>query len=89
MIDDAVLDAVVTAIGRDADLGSLRQAFPDLHFSACMDDDVSPRIKAVRTTPTHAIYLITGATGHCLAFTGETAAATGLLIAERAEDDEA
>jgi len=62
-------------------VAQLRRELPELHFTYCMDDDV-PEIEAVHETPEFCIYLVDGR-GHCVAFTRDPEAATGLVIAER------
>jgi len=70
------LDEVVVA--------GLRERFPDIHFTYCMDDDVcGPR--PAREAPGFNIYLVDGR-DHCLAFTQSSDVATGVVLAE-VEDD--
>jgi hypothetical protein len=82
----AEVAAIVAAAGlNDATLARLRADFADLHFTYCSDDDVGEREPA-HAIPGCNIYLIDG-TGHCLAFTNDPEAATGLVLA--AVDDAA
>lgn len=58
----------------------LRQQFPDIHFTYCMDDDV------VSATPVYEaagfnLYLI-DSSSHCLCFTQDPQIATGIVVAE-------
>jgi hypothetical protein len=58
----------------------LRQQFPDIHFTYCMDDDV------IAATPLHEaerfnLYLI-DSRNHCLSFTQDSSVATGIVVAE-------
>jgi len=64
----------------EAVLATLRERFPDIHFTYCMDDDV------VAASPVHAadafnLYLI-DSRNHCLCFTQEMDVATGIVVAE-------
>jgi hypothetical protein len=58
----------------------LRQQFPDIHFTYCMDDDV------IAASPLHEseafnLYLI-DSRNHCLCFTQNLDVATGIVVAE-------
>ena len=66
----------------------LRERYPELHFTYCMDDDV------MVPTPAYAderfnLYLVGGTSGHCLAFTSDPHSATGVVVAEIDEDEAA
>lgn len=63
----------------------LRDAFPGRHITVCSEDDVSPRLKPVAENDAAAIYLVASG-DHCLSFTNDPAAATGLVVALVAED---
>jgi hypothetical protein len=81
MISAEKLSAVAAAAQEDASAAALRTRFPELHFTECSEDDVSPRYKPASTLPGYALYLISGASGHCLELTSQAEAATGILIA--------
>ena len=66
-------------------VSALRESFPDLHFSHCLEDDVGAATPTL-TGETFALYLIDGR-DHCLRLTTDPEAATGILLAEI--DDEA
>ncbi len=87
MITPTILARVGEAALLDARAGSLRQRFPNLHFSECSEDDVSPRYNAAFTVEGYDLYLITGASGHCLELTNDAAIATGILIAAKVDDE--
>ena len=58
----------------------LRQQFPEIHFTYCMDDDV------IAASPLHEaenfnLYLI-DSRNHCLSFTQDLQVATGIVVAE-------
>jgi hypothetical protein len=86
MISPAALAQVGEAVLLDPSPAALRRRFPALHFSACTEDDVNPRYRSALTVDGFALYLIAGATGHCLELTNDPEAATGLLIASLADE---
>lgn len=62
----------------------LRQQFPDIHFTRCMDDDVGS-VSPVSEFSGFNLYLI-DSTNRCLSFTRDLQQATGVVVAE-VEDD--
>lgn len=58
----------------------LRQKFPDIHFTYCMDDDVIAA-SPLHESETFNLYLI-DSRNHCLSFTQELDIATGIVVAE-------
>lgn len=87
MIAADMLDAIAEAVRHSPDSASLRSRFPGLHVTECGEDDMPVRANPVRETPSHLIYLVTGASGHCLSLTHETDLATGIVVASRCADD--
>ena len=87
MITPAQLVQVAEATQLDARVASLRQRFPELHFSECSADDVSPRYQPALSVPGYELFLISGATGHCLELTNDAAGATGILVAAQGDDE--
>ncbi|HEX6733960.1 MAG TPA: DUF6129 family protein [Azonexus sp.] len=87
MISPARLVQVAEATQLDARAASLRQRFPDLHFSECSEDDVSPRFQPALTVTGYDLFLISGASGHCLALTNDAAGATGILVAAKVDGE--
>jgi hypothetical protein len=85
MITDTFLDQITTVVSRaglSADsVAALRDAFPDLHFTYCLDDDIGVGIEPVRSTEDFNLYLVNGS-DHCVRFTPNLEAATGLVLAE-------
>lgn len=63
----------------------MRQAFPELHFTFCSDDDVALDAP-VAACEGYNLYLVDGS-DHCLTLTTELEAASGLVVAEREDDD--
>lgn len=68
----------------EACLPELRQRYPGMHFTWCLDDDVVCNSVA-REESGYNLYLVDG-NNHCLAFTTNADAATGVVIAEVVED---
>ena len=88
MISEEQLDRI-QAVAADGPLSEelvvkLREAFDGVHFTYCMDDDVCG-IDPVREAQAFNLYLVDGR-DHCLAFTRDTDAATGIVVAEVIED---
>ena len=73
--------------GLDYDtVAALRQAYPNIHFTYCMDDDITSG-KPVLQADAFNVYLIDGRE-HCLCLTNDFDVATGIVLAEIIEDDE-
>ncbi|MBB4304389.1 hypothetical protein GGD81_003448 [Rhodobium orientis] len=89
MIADAEIDAIASVVAEegpgDATVASLRQRWPDHHFTFCSDDDVNAA-RPVREADGFNLYLVTGS-GGCISFTSSPESATGLVIAEVEEWD--
>ena len=90
MITDTFLDQIETIISRaglsDQSVAAIRDAFPDQHFTHCIDDDISAGIEPVRESRDFNLYLI-NASEHCITFTTSQEAATGLVLAEVSVQD--
>ncbi len=63
----------------------LRNAYPDFHFTYCMDDDIVTG-KPVLEREGFNLYLIDGRE-HCLCLTNNHDVATGVVVAEVVEDE--
>jgi len=87
MITPAQLVQVAEATLLDARAASLRQRFPDLHFTECGEDDISPRYKPALSIEGYDLFLISGASGHCLELVNEATTATGILVAAKVDDE--
>jgi hypothetical protein len=87
MITPDQLAEVGAAALVDASASAMRQKFPGLHFSECSEDDVSPRYKAALSVEGYDLYLISGASGHCLVMTNHPESATGILLAAKVDDE--
>lgn len=90
-IDRAFLDDVLARIAVppaptfDALAQALRAAFPGRHISVCGEDDIPARMKPAAENAVGLIYYV-AAGDHCLALTDDAAAATGIVVALRADD---
>jgi hypothetical protein len=87
MISAEQLAKVGAATRQDARVAALRPLFPELHFTECSEDDVSPRYQPALSLDQHELYLISGSSGHCLALTNSLEAATGILVAAKVDDE--
>ena len=87
MITPTQLVRVAEATLLDGRATSLRQRFPDLHFTECSEDDVSPRYQVALSIEGYDLFLISGASGHCLELTNDAEIATGILIATKVDDE--
>lgn len=82
----AKVTAQVDAVGlSEATITALRQAWPEVHFTFCSEDDIPGRLNPVAEGAGYGVYLVSGAE-HCVAFTDHLEAATGLVLAEQTED---
>jgi hypothetical protein len=61
-------------------LSALRQEYPGVHFTYCMDDDL-PNNEPVLERDDFNIYLVDGRE-HCLCLTNNHDVATGIVVAE-------
>lgn len=64
----------------DGAVSELRKQYPGIHFTYCMDDDIS-NAKPVIEEILFNLYLIDGRE-HCLCLTNDYDIATGIVIAE-------
>ena len=87
MISADQLQQVGAATQLNASAASLRLKFPDLHFTECSEDDVSPLYRPVVHLDGYNLYLISGSSGHCLALTNTPENATGILVAAKVDDE--
>jgi hypothetical protein len=86
MITPRQLVDVGESLQLNARIALLRQRFPELHFSECGEDEVSPRYPPALSMECYDLYLISGASGHCLALTNDLDSATGILLAAKVDD---
>lgn len=88
MISPEALNAVAVWLQRrSGEAGmeqDLRVAFPDLHFTFCVDDDVIAD-KPASELPGFNLYLV-DSSNHCLRLTTDPEAASGLVVAELVDE---
>lgn len=71
----------IEALGVDeSTVSALRQEYPGIHFTYCMDDDL-PNNTPVMEHQDFNLYLIDGRE-HCLCLTNDFDVATGIVVAE-------
>ena len=87
MITPQQLVQVSELVQPNVHIALLRELFPQLHFTECSDDDVSPRYQPAFSVDSHHLYLVTGATGHCLELTNDYETASGILLAARVDEE--
>jgi len=68
-----------------ATLTQLRQTYPHIHFTYCLDDEMGDLLSPVLTYSGFNIYLVDGR-HHCFSLTEDYQAATGLVVAEIVEE---
>ncbi len=89
MISQDQLDAIINEAGQSALdevlLGRLRAAWPGVHFTLCMDDDIPVHARAVAEQGRFNVYLV-NSSDHCSVLTNDTATASGVVLAEVIED---
>jgi hypothetical protein len=61
-------------------LQTLRKNWPDLHFTLCSEDDVPARLSPAIESENFNLYLVSNAS-HCVAFTSQLDAASGIVLA--------
>ena len=84
MIPEERLDQVRRIVERaglqEQTVSALREAFTGLHFTYCMDEDIGVEEPVLRASGFN-LYLVDGR-GHCMRFTTDREAATGMVLAE-------
>lgn len=83
---DSISKQVISEGLSEATIMALRQNYPDIHFTYCMDDDILSA-KPVVEQDGFKIYLVDGRE-HCLCLTNDYDVATGVVLAEVIEEDE-
>lgn len=69
----------------EASVSHLRREWPGIHFTFCGEDDVPARLNPVLEGQGFNLYLVNNA-DHCVAFTSQLEAATGIVLATVSED---
>jgi len=86
MITPELVAKVGAAVEQNPAAAVLRPQFPDIHFTECSSDDVNARFTPVLETAQYELYLISGASGHCLEVTADYNSATGIIVAAKSDD---
>ncbi|MDP2902856.1 MAG: DUF6129 family protein [Methylovulum sp.] len=76
----AIAQTIQTLGVGDDTVSTLRQDYPSVHFTYCMDDDL-PNNTPVLEQEKFNLYLIDGRE-HCLCLTTDHQTATGIVVAE-------
>lgn len=79
-----IANQVASQVVDDETVNSLRKAYPEVHFTYCLDDDIVTG-KPVIENEKFNIYLIDGRE-HCLCLTDDYETATGVVVAEVIDD---
>jgi hypothetical protein len=82
----AIADAVQRQGADETAVASLRDAYPQLFFTLCGDDDIPPRLAPALKREGFNVYLA-DARDHCVTLTTDLEGATGIVFATVAEDD--
>lgn len=69
----------------DGLIAQLRETYPNIHFTYCMDDDITNPVPPMLEYDSFNVYLV-GGDGHCLALTQDYEAASGIVLAEIIEE---
>lgn len=89
MIPEERLDQIAEVVRRAGlnteTIAALREAFGDIHFTHCSDDDIGVG-QPVRTADGFNLYLVDGRE-HCLVLTNDPEHATGVVLAEVEQED--
>lgn len=89
MISQSQLDEVIRVAEQssldESLLLTLRGAYPGVHFTCCMDDDVSVNAKPYAERPGFNVYLV-NSSDHCSTLTNDPDIASGVVLAEVIED---
>jgi len=69
----------------EASLGHLRREWPGIHFTFCSADDVPARLNPYLEGKDFHLFLVNNA-DHCVGFTNQLEAATGIVLATVSDD---
>jgi hypothetical protein len=88
MINPEVLQSIADRLSGEAlnetVIASLRSEYPSIHFTYCMDDDISNQEPLLEHADFN-LYLVDGRE-HCLCLTRNFEHATGIVVAEIIKD---
>ena len=90
MISDSSLSQIVQRVEQQGVngqlLSQLRHAYPDIHFTYCLNSDVID-VPPVEQREGFNVYLVDGRE-HCLRLTTDHKVATGVVLAAVSDEDE-
>lgn len=86
-IAEEIAARVEASIPSDGLVAELRQAYPGVHFTYCMDDDIRGNPTPYIQRPGFNLYLV-GGDGHCSSLILDPETASGLVLAEVLEDED-
>ncbi len=85
MIEQSLLDEVVAraehSVLGEALIAELRVAHPGVHFTWCMDDDITVNARPVAEYEAFKLYLV-NSSDHCSILTNDLDSASGIVLAE-------
>ncbi|MGR9107291.1 MAG: DUF6129 family protein [Gammaproteobacteria bacterium] len=88
MIEEQQLESIAGMIAAqplsESLVSDLRRRFPEIHFTYCLDDDVVAAEPALENSRFN-LYLV-DSRDHCLTFTQDREAASGIVVAEIESD---
>ena len=92
MISQEIVDEVVARVEESSYLGepiiqALREAYPDIRFTLCSNDDVSVNAKPVVERPGFKVYFV-DSREHCACLTNNHETASGIVLAEIYDDED-
>lgn len=90
MISQTQLDEIIHEAEQnpldEALVARLRAAYPDLHFTLCIEDNMDAAAKPVVERPKFSLYLV-DSSDHCSMLTCDLEAASGVVLAEISDED--
>lgn len=84
-LNQNLIDNIVDKLDRcgvtEQMLHEFRQEYVGVHFTLCMDDDISVNAKPVISRPLYKVYLV-NSSQHCSVLSNDLSSASGVVIAE-------
>ena len=91
MIDEALVKEIISTVENaylgEAVLQELREKYPEVRVTYCMQDDVSENAKPAYQCEGFNVYYI-DAREHCMCLTNDIDVAAGIVLAEVFDEDE-
>lgn len=86
LVDDVVSKVEASYLG-EAVMGELRDAYPDIRFTYCMNEDITANAKPAKECDGFNIYFV-DAREHCMCLTNDYDIASGIVLAEVFDDED-